>query len=328
MNFDGQTIHPNAPRPREPGEVNLSLRVCFCFAGRFTPAKRGAHRAPKRSHSNCQLYGGFSLVELLVVIAILALLLGILLPAFSKARQQAQQITCASNIRQLALANLLYANDNHCFCVIASSDMFDDLGDGEGGHYRWHGYRAAPGQPFNPALGPLASYLGVDGRVKQCPLFDSSIGAATGNNFEAGCGGYGYNETYVGGRSDLYGFCPQAVATSAKIPQIIHAAATIMFTDAGTAQPYGNGVIVTEYSFCEPPWIQENPGSPSSTDQSWPSIQFRHRGRANVAWADGHVSAESQTFSNQSYGLSPAQVQRAGVGWFGPDSNSLFQVVK
>jgi prepilin-type processing-associated H-X9-DG protein/prepilin-type N-terminal cleavage/methylation domain-containing protein len=270
----------------------------------------------------------FSLVELLIVIGIIALLIGILLPALSKARQQSQQIVCASNIRQLVLANSLYAADNHSFCVIASADMFDDLGDGEGGHYRWHGSRAAAGQPFNPALGPLAPYLGLDGRVKQCPLFDASIGAATGNNFEDGCGGYGYNESYVGGRSDLYGFCPEAVATSAKIPQIIHAAGTILFSDAGMAQPFGNGVIVTEYSFCEPPWIQENPGPPSSTDQSWPSIHFRHHGRANIAWADGHVSAETLTFTNQSYGLSPAQVQHANVGWFGANNNSLFEVVK
>jgi hypothetical protein len=49
--------------------------------------------------------------------------------------------------------------------VPAAVDIFDDLGDGEGGHYRWHGWRAAVNQPFNPALGPLATYLGTSGRV-------------------------------------------------------------------------------------------------------------------------------------------------------------------
>ncbi len=100
-----------------------------------------------------------------------------------------------------------------------------------------------------------------------------------------------------------------------------------MFTDAGIAQPAQSAVVVTEYSFCEPPWIQENPGVPS-TDQAWPSIHFRHRGRANVAWADGHVTAESLTFSNTSYGLSTQQVQHAQVGWFGQNRNTLFQIIK
>jgi len=86
-------------------------------------------------------------------------------------------------------------------------------------------------------------------------------------------------------------------------------------------------VAVCEYSFCEPPFIQEDPGPPS-TDRAWPSIHFRHQGQANVAWADGHVTAERLVFSNESYGLTPAQVQAAGVGWFGPNSDALFQLTK
>jgi len=268
---------------------------------------------------------GFTLVELLVVVGILALLMGILLPILGRARQQAQLTVCASNIRQLALANLLYATDNDSSYVLAAADIFNDLGDGQGGRFRWHGTRDLANQPFDPSRGPLAPYLGVSGQIKSCPLFNPAIGVASGNNFENGCGGYGYNEVYIGGRSDLYGYSPQAAATSAKIAEISTAASKVMFTDAGMAQPLGAGVVVTEYSFCEPPYIQESAGAPS-TDMAWPSIHFRHQGRANVAWADGHVTAETLVFSNGSYGLTTAQVQAAGIGWFGPDSNALFQV--
>jgi len=55
---------------------------------------------------------GFTLIELLVVIAIIAILAAILFPVFAQAREKARQISCLSNMRQIAVAVNMYVQDN------------------------------------------------------------------------------------------------------------------------------------------------------------------------------------------------------------------------
>ncbi len=69
---------------------------------------------------------GFTLIELLVVISIVSLLISILLPTLSKARDSARRIRCLSGVRQMALGTIQYTHDNDDWMPIA-------LGYGNGG---------------------------------------------------------------------------------------------------------------------------------------------------------------------------------------------------
>ncbi len=217
----------------------------------------------------------FTLIELLVVIAIIAILAAMLLPSLGRAKMMAQSAYCKNNLKQLSQANLMYANDFSDSLVPFATDMMST------NTHRWHGISnntSNGGDAEYAHKGYLADYLGGDGKVNQCKSF-----AVPGDiqAFERGCGGYGYN-TLIG-KLKADDWTDQAFSSGVKISKIEAPSNKVMFADSaipvGADGNWGDDLLGFSSSIEAPGgmWLM------------YPTMAFRHNGRANIAYCDGHV---------------------------------------
>jgi prepilin-type processing-associated H-X9-DG protein/prepilin-type N-terminal cleavage/methylation domain-containing protein len=215
----------------------------------------------------------FTLVELLVVISIIALLLGILLPSLSTARQQAKGVVCLSKLKQMALAANAYTADYKGHFPIGYYKEFSGAIKTD---YVWDFITTSTFSSKKYSPGILWSHTDSMA-IQQCPSFKGSSNAG-----REPYTGYNYNISYIGRGT---GF---SVAQSAKITDVKRPGQTALFGD-GQYEAGANKFMRSPFA---------SPYDKNFAERYAGTQGFRHKKQTNVAFCDGHAEALSKQYSN------------------------------
>jgi len=202
--------------------------------------------------------GGFTLVELLVVIGVISVLVALLLPALSRAREQARATACASNVRQIYQAVLMYAGENSGHLPLMGLP---------GHHEPWLGVTVQDFGRYDYAEGSLWRFVSASQAAREalfmCPSDEPPL--LTGWQ-----GSGAYPAPYV--RNFSYNFNDD-LAGPQRFPGIRRAEhKMIVLEQEAPMLPFGNIAIAGP---TEMPWVRV--------------LATRHSGRCNAGFGDGHV---------------------------------------
>ncbi len=230
---------------------------------------------------------GFTLIELLSVISISAVLMGILMPCLSRARDQARTVSCLSSVRQIGLSFVMYAAENNGYTMPNYDPDTDTY---------WWGQKRSEG--IDHTKGFVWPYLHSELRDKsvyECP--GQRLGTYTLQGKPAGepddpkwiTSTYGYNGYYL---------CPPRSPWAEirhrpwqKTSTVDRPGKVIAFGDAMLDWDVSREVArLSNNAMIDPPFILSPDGS-HWVENLCPTTSFRHNDRANIFFVDGHCSS-------------------------------------
>ena len=216
----------------------------------------------------------FTLSELLVVIAIIAVLIALLLPALTVARQEANSTVCLSNLRQLGMAAEEY--------VIVYHGSYPPGYYGLMGNPSWAIKSKWNGQTHQMVYTPGIMWMGQTNlKVLVCPSVNST--PAAGQIVL----GYNYNTSYIGHGSGEYN------PTPATITQVADPSACALFGDGG----YYGGI---NYWMRAPVLLNPVPSNADNIldrERAAGTQAFRHMGATNVVYCDDHAASQTACYT-------------------------------
>jgi prepilin-type N-terminal cleavage/methylation domain-containing protein/prepilin-type processing-associated H-X9-DG protein len=233
----------------------------------------------------------FTLIELLVVIAIIGILAAMLLPVLGAAKAKASQTACLSNQKQLGTGMMMYGDENSgAFPGIASQHSGFNAAD-------WIYWRTNTALYPPIEKSPIVSQVASANRsLFRCPLDQSDADRLA--QVDTPDGPYLYSYSLTGYGTDSH---PELnMEGNLGMSSIFTSDTAYIFKQSSVRNPVLKIMLVEEPGTSG---SGDNPtGSHPINDGRWipatDPLTNRHRGRANVTFADGHAQAVNWEFGN------------------------------
>lgn len=208
---------------------------------------------------------GFTLIELLVVIAIIGLLVSILLPSISRAKDLAEASSCLSNLHALGTATGLYHHDNDGYFW---PYMLPNRPTPGVKCYFW----GTDADPVDPSASPFMNYCSNSLEYLWCPSFKWGTYIPQGWYVSEPTTTYAYNGRYLD--PNLNGTETRSVNSIPRPSELF------VFNDSAMRWQVNGEMIFQNSTYMEPVegmWVQQ------------PTTHFRHSGKNHSLCADGHA---------------------------------------